>query len=258
MEDRLGFAIFSRTTRTLSLTKAGTVFLDATAALPGILDQALRRVREDVLAEPKIIRIGISRSLSTAHLPGLFAAQRKEAPGVRISVTVVPGDLLIRQIAEAKLDLGVVTAPDEPMSDVRITHRMADRFALIAPRDHPKPIHPEAEEEFAHWAHRQQWIFPAADSTVRTFLETWLRTRGVEPTAMMEIDGFDLTVQLVALGMGVAFVPERSLRGLAPRQRVQILNGCWDRLVRQLVVIAPRYPSSPPHVVDFLGRILFS
>jgi DNA-binding transcriptional LysR family regulator len=63
---------------------------------------------------------------------------------------------------------------------------------------------------------------------------------------------------LVALDMGVAFVPERCLRGLGRRHRVQVLQSRLERPVRELVVIAPRHPSPPPHAMEFLGRILFS
>jgi DNA-binding transcriptional LysR family regulator len=255
MEDKLGFAVFARTTRSVALTEAGKIFLEASGAVSGIMEQALRRVREEVLDVPPTIRIGVSRSLAAAHLPGLFASQRKRAPSVRIQVTILPDPVLLTETAEARLDLGVVTEPEEAMTNVVITHRMTDRFVLLTSGG--GPVLPAESDDFRLWLAEQDWIMPPA-GPVRALLDRWCEDRGFRPRAVMELDGFEATIELSALGMGMAFAPERALRGLAARRRVQLVRTPWSRPVRQIVVIAPKNPPPPAHAMDFLGRILFS
>src|SRR5687767_5989250 len=55
IEGRIGLRIFERTTRKLEVTSAGEFLLRETEVLPGLLDGALRRIREEFLQEQKEI-----------------------------------------------------------------------------------------------------------------------------------------------------------------------------------------------------------
>ncbi len=72
----------------------------------------------------------------------------------------------------------------------------------------------------------------------------------------MELEGFDLIINLVALGLGSAFVPTRALalyggkRGL---RRVTLPK----RFHRELVVVARRQRLAPTHLDAFVSNILF-
>jgi DNA-binding transcriptional LysR family regulator len=72
----------------------------------------------------------------------------------------------------------------------------------------------------------------------------------------MQLDNFDLIINLVALGIGVSFVPIRALalynqrRGLT---RVSFPN----RFTRDLVVIIRKHRKPPQHVTEFIKNVLF-
>jgi len=72
----------------------------------------------------------------------------------------------------------------------------------------------------------------------------------------MQLDGFDLAINLVALGMGVSLVPIRSLALYGERRAVARLD--WpERFVRELAVVSRQHRQMPPHLQAFIEKVLF-
>lgn len=86
----------------------------------------MRRIREEYLGDQRKIRIGISRGLALAHIPGIFHPQQKLQPDVKIIVSQPDSTALLRDVGNASLDLGILTQPSMIPNDVTVTHRMTD------------------------------------------------------------------------------------------------------------------------------------
>ena len=72
----------------------------------------------------------------------------------------------------------------------------------------------------------------------------------------MQLPGFDLIINLVALGMGVSFVPVRALALYGGKRRLRRLR--WpDRFVRELVVVVRGNRKLPQHLEQFIENVLF-
>ena len=80
-------ALFERTTRSVHLTPAGQMLRAESGRLLGSVDQILQRIREDFAGAKKEIRVGVSRSVGLAYLPGFFHANLRRLPqvGYRVS-----------------------------------------------------------------------------------------------------------------------------------------------------------------------------
>ena len=70
------------------------------------------------------------------------------------------------------------------------------------------------------------------------------------------MEGFDLIINLVGLGLGSAFVPVRAL-ALYGRKRGLRRVALPQRFHRDLVVVTRRKPAMPTHVEAFVRNILF-
>lgn len=256
IEARLGIRVFERTTRTVTITEPGAVLLRETEAIPNILNGALRRIREDYLGERREIRIGISRDITLAHIPGIFHLQRKLQPDVQITVSQPDPAELLRMTATAMLDLGILTLPQDLPATVAVTHRMEDRFsvvmeaAMVGPGQNTRPA-------FKEWAEKQAWLLPPPESAARGIIETWAARLKIRLTAAMELENFDLMIQLASMGMGVAWIPRRSLSSFPRKKQVRLISPPVE-LSRELVAISPMHSKCPEHVDRFVKGILFS
>ncbi|MES2706925.1 MAG: LysR family transcriptional regulator [Verrucomicrobiota bacterium] len=264
IENRLGFKVFDRSTRRLVLTPAGTVLLRETETMHHILDGALRQIQEECFGGVRRIAVGVSRSVSLAHLPGLLHAQVRRNPEVRVMISHLPGPAIIESVAKGVLDVGVLCPPVRMPRTVKVSHRIADAFVLLLPRDCPPPVfgadgngEDEAGAGWPEWVGRQTWLLPPAGTRSRAILDEWWRERKLKPAAAMELDSFDLMIQLVALGLGVACVPRRAVSAFPRRQQIRAVP-LPVPLVRELAVISPNRPAQPRHVSQFLDNILFS
>ena len=62
-------------------------------------------------------------------------------------------------------------------------------------------------------------------------------------------------LNLVALGMGVSFVPIRALALYGRKRTLQRLP-MKERFVRELVVVVRRHGRTPEHLAQFVGNVL--
>src|SRR5262245_11197024 len=86
MEDSMEIDLAERTTRRVRVITAGEFLFHESAKLLGDVDQSLRRLKEDFANAKKEIRIGVSRSISPAYLPGFFHANLRL--GLKVSYRV--------------------------------------------------------------------------------------------------------------------------------------------------------------------------
>ncbi|RYD46770.1 MAG: LysR family transcriptional regulator [Verrucomicrobiaceae bacterium] len=256
IEARLGVRLFDRTTRRVVLTPAGALLLKETQAVPGILESAMRRLREEVLGATREIRVGFSRSVCLAHLPGLLHGHVKRHPEVRTSISHLAASALIESIASGRLDVAILAPPARLPDSVEILHRIEDRFVIVAPAGRQVPEALEDPDGWKAWAASQAWIVPPSGTRSRACIDDWWRAQEIVTSAAMELDSFDTAIHLVALGLGTACVPRRALSTFTRKKRLKRVNPPHP-LTRELVVIAPKRESMPAHVREFVESILF-
>lgn len=273
MEHRLGVALFERTTRRLSLTEAGASLLKETERIPVLLEAAVRQVRENHLGHPQELRIGVSRSVSLAHLPGLLHAHLQQPGAARLQVSHLSGNDLLEAVAANRLDAGILGAPRQLPPGCRITHRMTDQFVLLCPAGQgPVLAKPKAKsagtgatrptalawsEAVRKSLEAASWLTLPAAMQTRQDMDAWLRKNRLAPGRIAELDSFDLILHLVALGLGIALVPRRTVAGFPRKKRLEAFT-LPDMFERELVVVTRQQGAVSSHVKKFVQSILFS
>jgi DNA-binding transcriptional LysR family regulator len=257
MEQKLGVTLFERTTRRVSLTEAGKFLQQASARLVGDVDAVLKRLAEEYAEARKEVRVGVSRSICLAHLPGLLAAGLKHQPEVLTRVTHESSAKLLEDVERAALDLAVLCLPTRMPPSLQITHRFTDNFEMIAPRDLPLPRAKPGSRAFLSWISKQRWLLLTAGTQTTPKMQKWFKSQEIIVEPFMELDNFDMIIQLVALGMGISMVPQRALATFARKSALQRIP--WHpRFSREVVIVARRQKSLAPHVAKFVDCILFN
>jgi DNA-binding transcriptional LysR family regulator len=258
MEERLGITLFERTTRHVSLTAAGKLLRDKSR---GILDQvasAINQLQQNFDLVPKTIRVGISRSIGLAYFPGFFFAFQKRHPDIQIQLAHQDSREILTQVENGDLNVGILCPPASLARSVQITHRFQDGFTIIVPPHFnlPAGLKKVDVKRLAKLLAGQRWLLINRESNTGNRLQDWLLRQGLRIKPAMEMDSFDLIVNLVAMGMGVSVVPHRALALYAQRRLVQRIR-LKQTFSRELVVVIRKNRKPPVEISQFVENILY-
>jgi DNA-binding transcriptional LysR family regulator len=262
LEEQLGVLLFTRTTRSVIATSAGQFLLRESGPVLGDVDVLIRRLKEEYGDAPPEVRVGVSRSVSLAYLPGFFSRKASSRSlhtrPVVSRVTHESSTAILNMLEVDQLDVGVLLPPPRFSTRLKITHRFQDAFTFIAHGDRlaAGKIDPAVPEQFLPWLPSQPYLALARSTETGRRLAKWLETQALPIAPSMELDNFDLIINLVALGLGFGLVPQRAL---APYNRRKALVRLLlkKRFTRELVVLVRRQRKVPEHVQSFVDNILF-
>ena len=258
MENSLGLSLLERTTRSVRVTPAGAYLFAESSRLLGDVDQTLKGLREEFAGARKEVHVGVSRSIGLAYLPGFFHANLRRLPDVASRVTHQPSGEILSALEANELDLGVLCPPSRLPRTVQVTHRFADDFTLIAPAEIAAQFSASSKSRKARqaWLERQNWLLLSDGTNTGQYLRSWVARQGWAIEPVMQLDNFDLIINLVALGMGVSFVPVRALALYGQKKSLQRIP-LPEKFTRELVVVVRRHRKMPDHLKQFVENVLF-
>lgn len=258
MEHSLGLDLLERTTRSVRVTLAGEFLYRDSARLLGDVEQSLKRLREEFGGARKEVRVGVSRSIGLAYLPGFFHANLRRLANVGCRVSHQPSSEILSAIEANDLDLGVLCPPRRLPRTVQVTHKFEDAFTLVAPVELAAQFETAAKSAKARrtWLEKQSWLLLEDNTNTGQRLRFWMSRQGWSFDPAMQMDNFDLIINLIALGMGVSFVPVRALALYGQKKSLQRIS-LPEKFSRELVVVVRRHRKQPEHLKQFVGNILF-
>jgi DNA-binding transcriptional LysR family regulator len=253
IESKVGVALFERTTRKVAITPAGQFLIEQTRHILGDIESTLRRLREDFVEGPKQLRLGVSRGISLSYFPGFVFANQRRQPDLNLIVTHETSAAILRQLDGDELDVGILCPPARLPGNLVVTHRFRDAFTLITPRDFDGESSPAPLKKALA---AQTWLLINENSNTGGQLRKWMKSNGWCHRSLHEMDNFDLIINLVALGLGSSFVPQRSLALYSRRRHVRRIS-LPKRFSREIVVLVRKSRSGAPHITRFIENILF-
>lgn len=257
LEERLGIDLINRTTRSVELTEAGRFLATESARLLGGVSSTLESLQSAFGSAMPLVRVGVSRTVSMAYMPGFFHANLHRNPKLSCQVSYQSSAEIMTALEEHELDIGVLCPPRKLAPTLAITHRFKDTFALIVSQS-VMDLQPKAmrSERLLQWLADKPWLLIQESSTTGKQLRAWLKRQRIAYQPTMELDSFDLIINLVASGMGVSIVPKRAL-ALYRRKNAICVLPLAKPFVRELVVLTRKHRKLPVHVAGFIENILF-
>ncbi len=136
LEAVLGFRLFDRTTRKVSLSSAGRDFFGSASTLLRHV-QAADTAASDVRNRASgVVRVGAPLVLASTALPAAIRSYQRRRPKVIVRVHDVPVDQLVNRVVDGDVDLAI--GPDRPTGDeVRATALFESAWVLWCAPAHP-------------------------------------------------------------------------------------------------------------------------
>ena len=257
LEEKLGISLLNRTTRSVEPTEAGSYLAVEAQRLAGNVSAILDGLQSEFAVSSQQVRVGVSRSLAMAHMPGLFFAHQRRQPAVSCSVLYKASPEILTALDLNELDVGVLSAPSRLPETVRVTHRFKDQFVLIANAERAETVLRLKSWESQKAALRAQpWLLFDKNTFTGQSLNKWMKRQGLLVESSAELDSFDLIINLVLSGLGIAWVPRRAL-ALYRRKQGLVELDCPHSFSRDVVAIVRKNRQLPVRVSQYIENILF-
>lgn len=227
LETRLGVRLLNRTTRRLSLTEEGEIFLSRARELLGGLEEAESELRLRSGAARGVLRINAPVTFGILHLAPLWGAFRVRHPQVRLDLTL--SDRVVDLVEEGyDVAIRIAELPDSTLvskrlASTRIVVCASPRYLEAHGRpEHPSELAQHAVIAYRYWSGGDAWQFNGPEGRVSVRTKPIMQTNSGDTCRAMALDHQGVILQpgfLVAPDLAAGTLVE-----LLPEFRVKTLG----------------------------------
>lgn len=216
LEQDLGVALFSRTTRSVRLTAEGESFLHRAQRALDDLNAAVLELRERAELKRGRVAIAATPTVACQVLPPVIASFARRFAGVHTQVLEAIAPEIERLVASGRADFGVGPRP-EGRTELMFSFLFRERLCGVLPLGHALAARRRVRlGELA----RYPLLTTAPGSAIHESIERVLRAQAIKAATDHVLTQHQTAIAMAAAGIGVALVPERMLnmvdrRGIA-------------------------------------------
>jgi DNA-binding transcriptional LysR family regulator len=205
LEAELGVRLFERRHRRVTLSAMGKIYLEEARRILNDVDRANERVRRISSGQLGTLRVGFQATGRHALIPESFRLYRSTFPGVELKLTPLNSLNQVNAIREGSLDAGFMHRPT-PSDDLASLEIAVEDFSLALPAKHPLTsrttlyLKDLVEENFI-------WIPRTLAPGIYEGLLNACLAGGLVPRVVQEAVNEWMLLNLVSVGMGLAFIP---------------------------------------------------
>ena len=203
LERELGYPLFDRIGKKVSLTALGTEFLAYAYEMTHLIQKA-QSLGDTSANLHGTLRVGVLESLLFGPLTELLPRFREQYPNLDLRLTMGQTSELLRQLKENKLDMVYLSAELNTDADLYCCYRRQEERIFIASPSHPpaSKSRVSATELFGY-----DFIVTERGGVCYSRLRELAAQQGVLLRDTVEVDSTAVITELVAQGMGLAFLP---------------------------------------------------
>jgi len=206
LEEILGYPLFERTSRSVSLTGAGAVFLERAQRTLRNVQRDIEETRSIGRGEVGSLHVGFVGSAMLTILPAIFREYREAYPSVRLHLHESFTAMVIEGLQNGTLDAGLLRDSD-PVDGLIATTIYSEPFVAVLPAHHPhakqKSISPADLRD-------EPFVYYPRSAGHRAFEKplTLCEEHGFRPQIVQEASNWLTILRLIGSGLGVSIAPE--------------------------------------------------
>jgi DNA-binding transcriptional LysR family regulator len=213
LEKQLELVLIDRSHRPLALTPAGQRYFEGCRELLAGFERLETEVQAVAGRVTGKLRVAAIYSIGLLQMDSYVHHFEAAFPGVDLRVEYVHPEQVYDQIRTEFADIGLVSFPKDSAEFAAIPWQ-EQSFSLIVHPDHPlakraaegydsAPIEAVQSEDLVNFT---------SELKVRKQLDRWLRAAGVSPNVVHEFDNVEQIRRAVEDGVGVALLPEATVK----------------------------------------------
>ncbi|HTP89036.1 MAG TPA: LysR family transcriptional regulator [Bryobacteraceae bacterium] len=208
LERSLGIALLDRSTRPLSVTSAGKLYLELCRDVLR-RDEEFRAALDQLKAEVDgTVRVAAIYSVGLSEMSELEREFSRRYPGATLEVEYLRPEKVYDAVVEDRADLGLMSYA-EPTREVTVLPWRDEEMVVAVAPNHPLARWTGIDP---HELEGQDFVGFDDDLPIRRDVDRYLREHGVSVDVTVHFDNLQTMKQAVALGAGVSIMPARVMR----------------------------------------------
>lgn len=234
LEDELGFQLFIRSGRGMTLTGRGALLLERVSGLIEQLEATVDDVRSLPDEPTGRVTLGLIPTVSFVVAGRIAVRAARELPQVSLRLVEGYAGHLIDWLHRGEIDLAVLYGPAADLH-LRLTDLMFEELVLVGPADDGAG---EAALPVAALAGRDL-ILPSHPHGLRIVVENAAAKAGVAINVRFEADSFHALKEMVAAGLGHTVLPLSAFYREQTEGVFRLTRLTKPKVARQLVLALP-------------------
>ncbi|MDQ3874083.1 MAG: LysR substrate-binding domain-containing protein [Actinomycetota bacterium] len=254
LERELGVGLVDRNARGAQLTDAGRTLVRHTDEILGRLAAAEEELQALIGLQSGRLRLGAFSTAGAVLVPRTVVAFRTRHPGVEATLVELDPDEAVSAVRTRDIDLAlvyefpVVAAP--ALDGLDYVHLLDDRLNIALPEGHR--LGRRRRVRLADVAD-ERWVQGVYRGSTVAVLPAACRAAGFEPKIVFRSDDHMAVQGFVAAGLGVAVIPQLTVRTARPDIVIRPLEVEGDLLTRRVGVAMPSGVYRPPAVTAMVA-----
>ncbi|HEV8257934.1 MAG TPA: LysR family transcriptional regulator [Casimicrobiaceae bacterium] len=250
LEDALGVRLFDRSTRSVTITKAGRDLLPVVDKILADVSLVMTHARD--VARKNVGRVVIAAlpSVSSTLLPQEVVRFRALHPGVAVTIKDALAERIVRMIRDDEVDFGLTSAPASD-AQLEFTPLASDHMVAVLPRRHP--LAAAKRLDLADLLDGPL-ILMDRDSSVRRIVDQACAALGRIATPAHEPAFMATAIGMVRAGLGATVLPSSAFETTTASDLV-VHTLDHPQLTRQLGILKKRERSHSPAAAAFVETL---
>lgn len=234
LEDEVGFPLFIRSGRGMTLTDRGEILLDRVSGLIQQLEATVDDVRSLPDEPTGRVTLGLIPTVSFVIAGRIAVRAARELPQVSLRLVEGYAGHLIDWLHRGEIDLAVLYGPTADLH-LRLTDIMFEELVLVSPA---KGARAGAALPVAELA-GMDLILPSRPHGLRIVVETAAAKAGAAINVRFEVDSFHALKEMVAAGLGHSVLPLSAFYREQTEGVFRLSRLIRPKVARQLVLALP-------------------
>jgi len=203
LEEDLGVKLFARTTREVTLTRAGIDFLPKAKKAIAELEQSFDDLKQQGAKRRERLDIACLPVLAVNFLPPILSKFDKSEPRVQVRIFETPSAAVAELVQSGEVEFGLSVAQTNRW-DLEVETVSASPLVLTCPSRHAL-----AKKRSVGWAELRNLplIRVGSKTAIRPMIDDALNAARMTLNWQYEVQHVETAVNLVEAGLGYAIVP---------------------------------------------------
>lgn len=210
LEEELGFVLFDRTTRSVSLTEKGEAFLQHAAGVLSAYNLLLEEVERLRGSAGRSLQVGVLPTFTHLNLLDTLHQFQTIQADVSVNLQIYNSSALLDLLLSGQLDVVIANIFSDQLQNLGkntvLTTLSRDRIHVVLHEQHPLADHPAIQiEELNHC----RIIMLNKASSIRRHMDIALAEAGVVPARVYECPAIHSMEGLIQSNAGIGFLSSR-------------------------------------------------